>query len=171
MGCLIAFVIIAVIGGGLATVLIWGLGTGLHKVAKEVDKYVNKKTVAVSMGQPGQSGDMQVTVTSANTWPGADMITPGPGNEFVVVDVQVKVTGSTIKLVSPMSDMSLQTGSNYTYDPSFTGPPPQFPNGEIGGGQTARGMVNFEVPSGTKDLYFIFNPLLKQGDIIKVKIR
>lgn len=170
-GCLIAALVVAGIGALLAVLLFVVLGVGIHKVAKEVDKYVNKKTVEVPVGRPGASGDLQVTVIGSTPWSGDATQGTTPGNEFIALDVQLRNTGMTLKVVVPMSDMFVQTASGQKYTPLMAGPSPEFPAGDIAGGENVRGMLAFEIPSGTNDLYFVFNQLLSTGDIIKVKVR
>jgi hypothetical protein len=168
-GCLIA----AAIAGALVIIIIILLvvatGLGVHKAVKVVEKALEKNVVNVAIGQAGQSGPLAVKVDGWKPSPGDDFSKPGAGNQYVVVDLEIKNTGTSTRSVSTLAEMSIRTPNGYKYDLAPYFPDPKFPDGDILPGQTARGNAAFEVPATIGSMDFVFNPVL--GDIIQVKLR
>ncbi len=164
---LIALGVLALIVIVVVVVLVVVVGVGVHKAVKEI---TNRKVVQVAVGQAGKTGDLSIKVNSWQPSPGDQLSTPSPGNQFIVVDLEVTNTGTTSKSVSTLAEMSIRTpnGFKYTLAPYF--PEPKYPDGDVLAGQTARGNVVFEVPGNIAAMNFVFEPVLI-GDIIEVKLQ
>ncbi|MBU1671752.1 MAG: DUF4352 domain-containing protein [Actinobacteria bacterium] len=165
-GCLIAFGIVTLVTIIVVVVLVAVVGVGVHKVVKEI---TNRETVSVGVGQVGKTGQLDVKVVGWSPSQGDDVFKPAQGNQFVVVDVSITNTGTTSKLVSTVTEMSVRTPNGYQYDMAVYFPEPRFPEGDILPGQTARGNVSFEVPSNATGMSFVYKPLII-GDVVSVKL-
>jgi hypothetical protein len=161
---LAALVLIIIV---VVVILVVVVGVGVHKVVKEV---TNREVVKVAVGQVGKTDKLSIKVNGWQPSAGDQLSTPSPGNQFIVVDLEVTNTGTTSESVSTMAEMSIRTpnGFKYTQAPYF--PEPKYPDGDVLAGQTARGNVVFEVPGNIAAMNFVFEPVLI-GDIIQVKLQ
>jgi hypothetical protein len=110
-----------------------------------------------TVGQSGSSGGMQFTVYAFKDPrpPAGPFTTIRPGDHLVSLDVQVTNPGSAQRPFSSVLGFHLLDSRNYQYDEnSISGLSPPAPDGEIAGGQSVRGLVEFEVPDGTTGLRF-----------------
>lgn len=168
-GCLIAAAIVGAIVIIVVVLLVVVTGLGIHKAVKEVEKALKQNVVNVAVGQAGQSGPLAVKVNGWKPSPGDDLSKPGAGNQYIVVDLEIRNTGTSTRSVSTLVEMSIRTPSGYKYDLASYFPDPKFPDGDILPGQAASGNVAFEVPATIGSMNFVFNPVL--GDIIQVKLQ
>lgn len=171
-GCLIAGIIVAVVGVLVVVLLVTVVGIGVRKVVKEVDKAVTHKVIDVPVGQAGQSGPLSIKVVGWAPSAGDATSPPAPGNQYIVVDLEVRnSTGTESRPISALIQMSIEAAGGQAYTPSLMyNPDPKFPDGNILPGQTARGNVAFEVPANIGSMTFVYDPLL-YGDFIRVKLQ
>lgn len=169
-GCLIAAAIVAVIIVIIVVLLFTVIGVGVHKVVKEIEKTTKVVVDEVNVGQAGHSGALEVKVVNWTPSMGDEFSQPAAGNQFIVVDVEIRNTGSKTESHSTMLEMSIKTPDGYEYKQAAYFPDPQFPDGDILPGQTARGNVSFEVPSNIGRMNFVFDPVYS-GKIVQVKLQ
>jgi hypothetical protein len=168
-GCLLAAAIVAGIVIILVIVLVGVIGVGVHHAVKVVENQIQGKVVNVSVGQTGQSGSLAVKVNGWQPSAGDAITMPAAGNQFIVVDLEIRNTGTSTESVSTLVEMSIRTPNGLKYDLAAFFPEPKFPEGDILPGQSARGNVAFEVPGNIGSMSFWFDPLL--GDRIEVKLQ
>ena len=127
------------------------------------------------IGDQVQAGKWIVTVhgvknpyTSSNQF-----ISPSAGNVYVVVDVEVKNTDSKTQTLSSLLSFSLKDSANKTYDESLPVDTAgaKIPEGDIAAGESLRGNVAFEVPSGAKGLSFVFKSSAFGGATATIALR
>lgn len=161
LGALVVVIIVVVV------VLVGVVGVGVRKAIKEV---TDRQVVKVAVGQAGKTGDLSIKVNGWQPSPGDGIIKPNPGNQFILVDLEVGNTGKTTEGVSTMTEMSIKTTGGYKYTQAPYFPEPRYPDGDIQPGQVARGNVVFELPQNIGAMNFVLEPLLI-GDIVEVKLQ
>jgi hypothetical protein len=96
---------------------------------------------------------------------------PKPGNYYLVVELELRNTGSTVEeSILVISRMSLKDESGREYEPALMVPDLYtFPTGSVAPGEKARGTVPFEVPTSVASgLVLKFDPLF--GDPVFVAL-
>lgn len=164
---LIALAVLILIIIVVVVILVVVVGVGVHKVVHEV---THRKVVEVAVGQVGKTGKLSIKVNGWKPSPGDEFSKPSPGNQFIVVDMEVVNTGTTTKVVSTLAEMSIRTPNGYKYTLAPYFPEPKYPDGDILAGQTARGNVVFEVPGDIGAMNFVLEPAII-GDIVQVKLQ
>jgi hypothetical protein len=160
-GCLLAFMIISVL------VILTFVGAFAWIRASTL-KSLRTKTVEIAVGQAGRSGDVLVKVIEWNASNGDAANIPKAGEEFIIVEVQVKNIGSRAERVFIRSEMDLKSEDPKPYLSSRYVPDPIFPDGDIGPGQTVQGNVAFRVPLNAKRLFFTYG---RFQTTVRVKLR
>ena len=74
-----------------------------------------------------------------------------------MVDVSIENLASEATNVSSLLQMSLKDGTGQVYDVDIFAPAESAPDGEIAAGETVRGQVGFQVPTGAEGLLFVFD--------------
>lgn len=170
-GCLISAAIVAGVIVVILILLFAVIGVGVHEVVKEVRKVTDKEVINSSVGEVAENGPLAIKVVSWGPSAGDEFNQPGAGQQFIVVDVEIKNISSTSRTVSRILAMSLQTPAGFEYEPAAYFPEPTFPDGDIQPGQTARGNVSFQVPAEIGSMTFVYEPSLQVGDIVRVKLQ
>jgi hypothetical protein len=101
-----------------------------------------------TIGKPVQVGDTWVvTVNSVKTSAGSEYIYPESGYTYLVVNVTLKNTSSSVQLMSSFYLFSLkdQTGQQYPETGNYSGK--AAPNGNVSPGSLLKGEMVYEVPS------------------------
>jgi hypothetical protein len=90
--------------------------------------------------------------------PGASrFVTPDPGNEYAVIDVQV-CAGPSAEIPYNVFGFALQMPDNRRYDPGSTVREPSLGSGTLpAGGGCTRGWVSFEVPVGQRPVFVVWD--------------
>lgn len=166
-GILIALGILLFIIAICVVIVVTVIGLGVHRAVREVS---NRNVVKVAVGQSAGTGDLSIMVNGWQPSRGDEMTKPGPGNQFIVVDLSITNNDTGSKSVSTLAQMSIRTPSGYDYSQAAYFPEPKFPDGDILPGQTARGKVAFEVPANIGTMRFVYEPILL-GDTVEVKLK
>lgn len=99
------------------------------------------------IGQPVGSGKYQLTVTGVEDPydSGNQFIQPDAGNRFVVVNIELRNTGSSGSIsIFPLWDVVLLDSTDLVHDADFM--ITEFSADELGAGERGVGRVGFEVP-------------------------
>ena len=163
LGIIAAVLVIGIIGASMAA------SGGQHTTTPQVTKVVQQTStqpfhppaaqVAQSntIGKPVQVGDTWVvTVNSVKTSAGSEYIYPESGYTYLVVDVTLKNTSSSVQSMSSFYLFSLkdQTGQQYPETGNYSGK--AAPNGNVGPGSLLRGEMVYEVPSSMHNFTLSF---------------
>lgn len=170
-GCLIAFAIVAAVVGIIVILLFVVIGVGVHKTVEKIEEITDKKVINVEVGEVGENGPLAIKVVGWTPSAGDEFNKPGAGQQFIVVDLEVKNISPTSRTVSRLLAMSIKTPGGFEYEPTAYFPEPGFPDGDIQPGQMARGNVAFQVPSNIGSMTFVYDPSLQVGDIVQVKLK
>ncbi|WP_276251277.1 DUF4352 domain-containing protein [Haloarcula rara] len=112
------------------------------------------------LGETTEYEDTRFTATEVRTSTGGDTASPGPGNEFVVVDFTVENTGSDELFLNNAIQTSVKDNEGRTYDLSQTA----LRTIDDGAGSITvdpdseqQGAVGFEVEAGVEPLYLVID--------------
>lgn len=123
-------------------------------------------TSDAKVGQVVQAGpNYAVTVNSVKTSTGDDFSQPKTGNIYIVIDVTVKNTSSSLQDVSSFINFELQDTTGQKYDTAFTdiGTPPDQTG--LQPGKLIRGQLVYEVPSSLHQFTFSYLDFLANGTL------
>lgn len=96
-----------------------------------------------------------VTVNSAKTNQGDDVIQPKSGDTFLIVDVSLKNVSSQEQDVSSLLMFTLKDATGQKYDETITdGATP--PDGQLAAGDVLRGQLSYEVPQSQHSFTLAF---------------
>ena len=155
----------------IVVLLVAVIGVGVHEAVKEIEKITDKKVIDVGVGEVGENGPLAIKVVGWTPSAGEEFNKPAAGKQFIVVDLEIKNTSATSRIVSTMLAMSIKTPGGFEYEQAAYFPEPAYPDGDIQPGQTARGNVAFEVPADIGAMTFVYDPTLQVGDIVQVKLK
>lgn len=95
-------------------------------------------------------------------------VSPAEGNRWVAVDAEVTNNSDAPEIVSSLLCFELLDGSNQAYTATITGGEAvQAPDGEVAPGESRRGTLVYELPTGVSDLRLSFKcDLLSTGSAV-----
>jgi hypothetical protein len=181
-GCLV----VALLAGGIASLLIFGRDSKPDKsVLESADELINsvtgldeskessskrtkpqKHAVPVPTHEPAEpvrAGNLVIEVNGSERSAGESIQRPARGKSFLVVDLTIKNAGARATSVSSLLQMFALDPAGNRYDTALYFPPGRLPEGAIQPGGAARGKIAFEVPSGRRGFYFVFEPEVLAG--------
>jgi hypothetical protein len=165
--------IVGLVVGMLIMGIAWGVsGSKEDSASTNVENNEPEQTQETQSGSVGQTieyGNLEIKVYGYSFSNGDSFSTPEPGNQYLVVELEIKNTGSKPEDVSTMMQMKIKTPEGYAYDQAMYFPEPKYPDGRIMPGEKARGLVAFEVPIAIGSASFSFNPLIGNPVLITLQ--
>jgi len=138
-----------------------------EKVDKETNGEPHAKTETYKIGDPVKAGNLIFTVNSTRTDKGGDIIKPGEGKIYYIVDVTVENTGDKSENVSSLLMFKLFDSDGYNYSVTFGPETKGQIDGEIAAGRKLRGELVFEIPEDAMGLELEIDPtIFGSGKII-----
>ena len=125
------------------------------------------KTEVYEIGDSVKAGNLIFTVNSTRTDKGGDIIKPGEGKIYYIVDVTVENTGDKSENVSSLLMFKLFDSDGYNYSVTFGPETKGQIDGEIAAGRKLRGELVFEIPEDAMGLELEIDPtIFGSGKII-----
>lgn len=162
LGCLGIIIVLVIIGAiGAATgnkPEKVGTTTDTSKTNTSTGNESKPTTQTYKLGDQVKLKDNVVTVhTVADYTSSNQFIKPKDGNKFVVVDVSIK-NDSKEAINYNLFDFKLQDDKDYSYSTGLADKEPSFSSGALQPGQSTRGFLSFEIPTGNQATKLVFTP-------------
>jgi hypothetical protein len=132
-----------------------------------------EQSLAIDVYEPSDSVAFEGVETAVNSVQTTDSLgqftEPSEGNEFVIVDIAITNETGEEQRFSTVLQMMLKDGQGYTYQENLMATASldrAFDEGTpLTDGETRRGELAYEVPTGTSPLYWVFEfQLFANGD-------